>query len=178
MNDRYLDFVQTRGLILLVNDNHVNNNLKAILVHVYYSSIVNNRPKNNNKTTNKGLKRAKNNEHRNHRARTRPSRLKRVFLAQKHYVLPTLKISAITWENGSFLICAQRRLKLACLSSQSHPSLLSAWRNFASLAVQNAHGADSEQTARMLRLIWIFAGCSCPKVRFLKLLLMCSLDKS
>ena len=95
----------------LFNDNHVNNNLKAILVHVNYSSIVNSRSKNNNKTTNKALKRAKNNEHRNQRARTRPNRLKRVFLVQKHYVLPTLKISAITWENGSFLIWAQQRLK-------------------------------------------------------------------
>ena len=45
INKRYLDFVQTRGLISLVNDNHVDNNLKEILVHVYYWSIVNNRPK-------------------------------------------------------------------------------------------------------------------------------------
>ena len=45
-NNRYLDFVQTRGLISLDSDNHVDNNLKEIFVSVYYGSIVNNRPKN------------------------------------------------------------------------------------------------------------------------------------
>ena len=34
------------GLISLVNDNHVNNNLKEILVYIYSGSIVNNPPKN------------------------------------------------------------------------------------------------------------------------------------
>ena len=37
---------QRRGLILLVNDNHVDNNLKEILVYVYFGSIVNNLPQN------------------------------------------------------------------------------------------------------------------------------------
>ena len=32
INNHYLDFVQTRGLISLVNDYHVDNNLKEILV--------------------------------------------------------------------------------------------------------------------------------------------------
>ena len=36
----------TRGLISLVNDNHIDNNLKEILVYVYLGSIVNNQPKN------------------------------------------------------------------------------------------------------------------------------------
>ena len=45
VNNRYLDFVQTRGWISLVNDNHVDNNLKEMLAFVYYGSIVNNRPK-------------------------------------------------------------------------------------------------------------------------------------
>ena len=44
-NNHYLDFVQTRGLISLVNENHVDNNLKEILVYVYSGWIVNNRPK-------------------------------------------------------------------------------------------------------------------------------------
>ena len=35
INNRYLDFVQ------LVTDNQVDNNLKEILVYVYYGSIVN-----------------------------------------------------------------------------------------------------------------------------------------
>ena len=36
-------------------------------------------------------------------------------------------------------------------------SSLSAWRNFAFFAIQNALSEDSDQTARMRRLIWIFA---------------------
>ena len=34
-----------RDLISFVNDNHVDNNLKEILVYVYFGSIVNNQPK-------------------------------------------------------------------------------------------------------------------------------------
>ena len=44
INNCYLDFVQTRGLISLVNDNHVDNNLTEILLYVYFGSTVNNRP--------------------------------------------------------------------------------------------------------------------------------------
>ena len=36
----------TSGSISLVNDNHVDNNLKEILVYVYSGSIVNNRSQN------------------------------------------------------------------------------------------------------------------------------------
>ena len=39
-----------------------------------------------------------------------------------------------------------------------------AWKNFAPLAIQNEHSEDSDQTARMRRLIWIFVGRTCPKV--------------
>ena len=45
IDNRYLDFVQTRSLISLVNDNHVDNNLKDILGYVYFGSIVTNRHK-------------------------------------------------------------------------------------------------------------------------------------
>ena len=51
---------------------------------------------------------------------------------------------------------------------------LSAWRNFASLAIQIAPSEDSDQTARMRRLIWIFAGRTYLKVRFLTLRLIWS----
>ena len=44
---------------------------------------------------------------------------------------------------------------------------VSAWRNFASFACQKAPSEDSDQTARMCRLIWIFAGRTYLKVRFL-----------
>ena len=73
------------------------------------------------------------------------------------------------WENVRSDMCAQRRLKSACAFAQSDQSSLSAWRNFASLAIQNASSEDSDQTARMRRLIWIFAGRTCPKLRFLTL---------
>ena len=40
-------------------------------------------------------------------------------------------------------------------------------KNFASLAIQIARGEDSDQTAQMCSLIWIFAGRACLKVRLL-----------
>ena len=46
INNRYLDFVQMHGLISLVNNNHIDNNLKEILVYVYFGLIVSNQPKN------------------------------------------------------------------------------------------------------------------------------------
>ena len=52
-------------------------------------------------------------------------------------------------------------------------SSLSAWRNIASLAIQNAPSEDSDQTARMRSLIWIFAGRTCSKVQFQTLWLKC-----
>ena len=48
-------------------------------------------------------------------------------------------------------------------------SSLFTWRNFASMAIQNVPSEDSDQTVRMRRLIWIFAGCTYPKVSFLTL---------
>ena len=43
INNRHLDFVQTGSLISLVNDNHVDNKPKEVLV---FGSIVNKLPKN------------------------------------------------------------------------------------------------------------------------------------
>ena len=71
------------------------------------------------------------------------------------------------WENVPSDIYAQRRLKLACSSAQSHQYSVSSWRNFASLAIQIAPSEDSEQTARMRSLIRIFTVRSCQKVHFL-----------
>ena len=45
-NNRNPGFLLTCSLISLVTDNHVNKNLKEILVYVYFGSIVNNCPKN------------------------------------------------------------------------------------------------------------------------------------
>ena len=51
-------------------------------------------------------------------------------------------------------------------NNPAHPRILITWRIFASLAIQNAPSEDSDQTARMRRLIWIFAGRTWPKVFF------------
>ena len=58
---------------------------------------------------------------------------------------------------------AQISLRIRAVWSESS---LSAWRNFESLAIQIALKEDSDQTARMRRLIWIFGGRTRPKVRF------------
>ena len=64
--------------------------------------------------------------------------------------------------NPTKWVCAQRRLRLTWASAQSDQSLrsLSAWRKLGSLHVAThwAHSEDSDQTGRMPRLIWIFAG--------------------
>ena len=39
-------------------------------------------------------------------------------------------------------------------------SSVSAWRNLGSLATHWVHSEDSNQTGRMPRLIWVFAGCT------------------
>ena len=44
-------------------------------------------------------------------------------------------------------LCAQQRLR-------------SAWRKLGSLATHWEHSEDSDQTGRMPRLIWVFAGCT------------------
>ena len=41
------------------------------------------------------------------------------------------------------------------------------------MAIQTAPSEESDQPAQMRRLIWIFAGLTCPKVGFLSLLLIC-----
>ena len=55
-------------------------------------------------------------------------------------------------------VCAQRRLRSAWASAQSDQSSLSAWRKLESLAIHWAHCEDSDQTGRMPRLMWVFAG--------------------
>ena len=65
----------------------------------------------------------------------------------------------------------------ACHLIRSESSL-SAWRNFASLVIQNAACEDSDQTVWNVksRLIWIFDRRTCPKIGFLTLWLKSSLE--
>ena len=55
-------------------------------------------------------------------------------------------------------VCAQRRLRSAWASAQSDQSSLFAWIKLGSLATHWAHSEESDQTGRMPRLIWVFAG--------------------
>ena len=61
-------------------------------------------------------------------------------------------------------MCAQRRLRSACIHravcSESSPT----WRRFVLLATHWVPCEDSDQTARMRRLIWVFAGHKCSLV--------------
>ena len=52
-------------------------------------------------------------------------------------------------------------------------SSLSAWRNIGSLATHWAHSECFDQTGRMPRLIWVFAGCTCHFVGFVTGRLIC-----
>ena len=69
---------------------------------------------------------------------------------------------------------SSRRLRSAWAFAQSDlgirpvwsESSLSAWRRLGSLDTHWAHSADSDQTGRMPRLIWVFAGRTCHFVGF------------
>ena len=74
-----------------------------------------------------------------------------------------------SWQNQQNGMCAQRKLRSAWASAESHQSSLSslsAWRKLGSLATHWANGKDSDQAGRMPRLIWVFARCTCNFVGF------------
>ena len=75
---------------------------------------------------------------------------------------------AATWESVHSEMCAERRFKSACASAQFDQSPCCPHEEFLHpFAIQNAPSEDSDQTAHLRSLIWIFAGCTWPKVRFL-----------
>ena len=74
--------------------------------------------------------------------------------------LSRLMIKSTKW------LYAQRRLRSAWVSAQSDQSSLSAWRKLGSLVTHWVHSEDSDQTGRIPRLIWVFAGRTCPFVGF------------
>ena len=63
------------------------------------------------------------------------------------------------------LRAAKTQISLGFHPVWSEPSL-STWRNIGSSATHWAHCEDSDQTGRMLRLIWVFAGRTDPFVGF------------
>ena len=79
------------------------------------------------------------------------------------------------WKNVPFWDMRGTETQISlCIHTVSSESSLSAWRNFAALAIQNAPIEDYDQTARMRRLTWIFAERTYLKVHFLTLKLKLS----
>ena len=91
-----------------------------------------------------------------------PSKTPIFFIWDSPYYHQILTLEAASWQNQQNGMCAQRRLT----SGQSDQSSLSAWRKLESLATHWAHSEDSDQTGRMPRLIWVFAGHTCHFVGF------------
>ena len=60
-----------------------------------------------------------------------------------------------------------------CIRPAWSESSLSVWRNLGSLATHWVHNEDSDQTVRMPRLIWVFAGRTYHFVGFVVLWLTC-----
>ena len=81
--------------------------------------------------------------------------------------------------NVSSDICVQRTIKSPCPPARSDQSHLcpheGTWHSYLS---KNVPSEDSDQTARMRSLIWVFAGRRCPKIRFLMLRLNLSLTST
>ena len=65
---------------------------------------------------------------------------------------------AASWQNQQVVVRpAKTQISLGIRLVWSESSL-SAWRKLGSLATHWAHSKDSDQTGRMPRLIWVFAG--------------------
>ena len=70
-------------------------------------------------------------------------------------------IWAASWQNQQNDLCAQQRLRSAWASAQSDQSLRCPHEeSLGSLATHWAHHEDSDQTGKIPRLIWVFAGCT------------------
>ena len=76
-----------------------------------------------------------------------------------------VQIRATSWQNQQNVHPAKTQISLGVPPVWSEFSL-SAWRKLGSLAIYWAHSEDSDQTRRMSRLIWVFAGRTCHFVGF------------
>ena len=85
-----------------------------------------------------------------------------LFLAQ-HYIEPQYPKTTFKHVHPTK---TQISLRIRAVWSESS---LSAFRKIVSLTIENAPSEDSDQTAQMRRLIWIFAGRTFTKARFLTL---------
>ena len=80
---------------------------------------------------------------------------------------------AASWQNQQNGMHAQRRLRSAWASTQSDQSSLSAHWVAKDPNFLHADSEDSDQTGRMPRLIWVFAGRKCHFVGLVKRRLIC-----
>ena len=79
---------------------------------------------------------------------------------------------AASWQNQQNGMCAQRRLRPAWASVQSDQSSLCAQWVAKDPSFLHADSEDSDQTGRMPRLIWVFAGGTCHFVGFVTMRLV------
>ena len=82
------------------------------------------------------------------------------------YEVLLLRIHNLTLNMRTDTFCLLHPMKTD-QPAQSNQSSLSTWRNFTSFAIQNVSSEDSDQTAQIWRLIWIFAGYTRRRVYFL-----------
>ena len=75
-------------------------------------------------------------------------------------------IWASAWQNQQTSMCAQRRLRSAWASAQSDQSLRYALNGEVMTQAFFMRTEGSDQTGRMSRLIWVFAGRACHLVAF------------
>ena len=78
----------------------------------------------------------------------------------EHYIWAT------SWQNQQNDPCTQRRLRSARASAQSEQFSLCVQWVAQDPSFLQADSEDSDETGWMPRLIWVFAGCTCPFVGF------------
>ena len=95
-----------------------------------------------------------------------------------------MAVENISWSISTKECCRPRRglnlrpRRLHVSSRTTHPTEppRPSQINLVSLAIQNAPSEDSDQTACMPRLIWVYAGCTCP-VTFSDIVAQCIYHK-
>ena len=90
----------------------------------------------------------------------------RYFTHNHKFISSTFRHSPYFLSISTSGTCAKRSLRSAWVSAQTDQSSMSAWRKLGSLANHWAHSEDSDQTGRMPRLIWVFAGRTCHFICF------------
>ena len=91
-----------------------------------------------------------------------------------YYIVFIKNLSCMTKPTQWHVRPAKTQISLGIRPVWSESSL-SAWRKLGSLATHWAHSEDSDQTGRMHRLIWVFAGRTCHLCWFVVWWLICNI---